>query len=78
MLLDLEDPTKIIGKTMKPILTPDAPYEYMGTVPNVVFPCGFIADEEKDELKVYYGAADTYVGLASGRLSEVINLCKDR
>lgn len=77
LLLDLDDPSKIIGRTMSPILTPDAPYEYMGTVPNVVFPCGFIADENKDELRVYYGAADTYVGLASGKLSEIIRLSKD-
>lgn len=77
LLLDLEDPRKIIGRTTSPILTPDAPYEYMGTVPNVVFPCGFIADEEKDDIRVYYGAADTYVGLASGKLSEIIQLCKD-
>ena len=77
LLLDLDDPRKIIGRTNTPILTPDAPYEYMGTVPNVVFPCGFIADENKDELRVYYGAADTYVGLASGRLSRIIELCKE-
>lgn len=76
VLLDLEDPRKIIGKAYSPILTPDAEYEYMGTVPNVVFPCGAIADEEKDELRIYYGAADTYIGLAKGSLKEVIDLCK--
>lgn len=77
MLLDLEDPTKVIGKTMSPILTPDAPYEYMGTVPNVIFSCGAIADEEKDEIRVYYGAADTYIALATGKLSEIIRMCKE-
>jgi len=77
LLLDLEDPRKIIGRTTSPLLTPDAPYEYMGTVPNAIFPCGFIADEETDQLRVYYGAADTCVGLASGKLSEIIQLCKD-
>lgn len=75
ILLDLEDPTKIIGKTKSPILTPDAPYEYMGQTPNAVFACGAIADEEKDEIRVYYGAADTYVGLATGKLSELIDMC---
>lgn len=75
VLLDLEDPSKIIGKANTPILTPCEPYEYMGTVPNVVFACGCIADEQKDELRVYYGAADTYIGLASGKLSEIIDMC---
>ena len=77
VLLDLEDPTKVIGKTLSPILTPDAPYEYEGQVPNVVFACGALANPEKDELRVYYGAADTYIGLATGSLSEVIRMCKE-
>ena len=76
ILQDLNDPRKVIGRTTTPILFPNAPYEFMGTVPNVVFPCGFLADEEKDTLKVYYGAADTYIGLAEGKLSEVIDLAK--
>lgn len=76
LLLDLDDPRKIIGKTISPILTPIMPYEYIGTVPNVVFPCGFIADEEDDTLRLYYGAADTYIGLATGKLSEIIDMCK--
>ena len=75
VLLDLKDPAKVIGKTNSPILTPDAPYEYMGTVPNVVFPCGAIGDEEKDELRLYYGAGDTYIGLATGKLSEIVDMC---
>jgi beta-1,4-mannooligosaccharide/beta-1,4-mannosyl-N-acetylglucosamine phosphorylase len=45
-------------------------------VDNVVFPCGAIADPEVDRLRIYYGAADTCVGLASGPLSEVIEACK--
>ena len=47
----------------------------MGQTPNAVFACGAIADEEKDEIRVYYGAADTYVGLATGSLSELIDMC---
>ena len=77
VLLDLDDPRKVIGRSMSPILTPSELYEYMGTVPNVVFPCGAIGDEEKDELRIYYGCADTYIGLATGKMSEVIKLCKE-
>ena len=76
MLLDLDDPSKIIGITRSWILTPQAPYEMMGHVSNVVFPCGCLADEEKDEIRLYYGAADERIALATGKLSELIDACK--
>lgn len=77
VLLDLEDPTKIIAKANSPILTPNEPYEYLGHYPNsVVFPCGALVDEDKDEIRIYYGAADTCIGLATGKFSELIDLMK--
>ena len=76
ILLDLENPEKIIGKTQSHILAPYEAYEFNGRVPNVVFPCGAVADLARDEIHVYYGCADTYVGLASGRLSELIEMCR--
>lgn len=76
MLLDLDDPSKVIGYTRSWILTPQADYEHMGHVSNVCFPCGCLIDEKKDEINVYYGAADEYVCLASGSLSELIDACK--
>lgn len=75
VLLDLEDPSKVIAKARSPILTPNEPYEYYGHVGNVVFSCVAIADEEKDEIRVYYGAADICIGLATGKLSEIVDLC---
>ena len=75
IMLGLEEPTKIIGKTSSYLLMPEADYETRGTVDNVVFPCGAIADLEGDELRLYYGAADTRIGLATGPLSEVIRAC---
>lgn len=57
------------------ILTSNADYEYEGFVLNVVFAFIAIADDEKDKIKVYYGAADTCVALATGKLSDIINLC---
>lgn len=77
MLLDLENPEKIIGITRSWILTPQADYEMMGHVGNVCFACGCLVDEEKDEIKVYYGAADERICLASGSLSELIEVCKN-
>ena len=76
MLLDIENPRKIIGVTDDPLLTPTEPYETHGWANNVVFTCGAIADTETDILRIYYGCADTCIGLATGRLSKVIEACK--
>lgn len=76
ILLDLENPEKVIGKTQSWLLAPEQEYEVRGTVNDVVFPCGALADMEKDELRLYYGAADTRVGLAVGALSAVVEACK--
>ena len=74
-LLDLADPAKVVGKTRSYLLAPLAPYEQNGRVPNVVFPCGAIADHEQDRLRVYYGAADTSVCLATGSIREIVDAC---
>ena len=50
-------------------------YEQCGIVPNVGFSCGAIADYDKDRIRVYYGGADTCIGLATGSLSELIDAC---
>ena len=76
MLLDLDDPQKIIGVSDNWILTPTESYETNGRVENVVFPCGAIADHETDTLRIYYGAADTCIGLATGKISELVAACK--
>lgn len=52
---------------------PREPYECNGDVDHVVFPCGWIVDELRDEVRMYYGAADTRIGLATARLSAVLD-----
>jgi len=74
MLLDLEDPERIVGVCPHFIFGPEEPYERMGDVPNVVFPCGWILEPDHT-LKVYYGAADTCIGLAEARLEDLIQAC---
>ncbi len=70
MLLDLNNPAKIIGRSKKPILEPEKDYEINGDVPNVVFPTGsFVKD---DQLFVYYGATDKRCCLATISLSKLI------
>ena len=75
ILMDLKDPTKITGRTRSHILAPEENYEQCGKVPNVVFTCGAIADYDKDRIRIYYGAGDTCIGLATGRLSELVDAC---
>ncbi len=80
MLLDLQDPTKVLGRSRYNILEPRESYELIGQVPNVVFPSGAIVKQvDKDgyaqlssEVYVYYGAADTCVGLAIAKVDDLI------
>jgi beta-1,4-mannooligosaccharide/beta-1,4-mannosyl-N-acetylglucosamine phosphorylase len=74
MLLDLEDPSKVLGVYKEPLLMPEAPYElYDGFRNNVIFPCGMI--EENGIAKIYYGAADTVTCLATAKTEDLISLC---
>ena len=71
-LLDLDEPWRVIGRGRDYLLSPQVPYEQVGDVPNVVFPCAALVDAAADRLTVYYGAADTVTGMAHANLSEVI------
>lgn len=75
MLLDLYDPRKIIGLAREPLLAPEAPYEMDGGFRNdVIFPSGMIL-EESGEVKIYYGAADTVICLATAHVDDLLKLC---
>ena len=71
LLLDKEDPAKILKICREPILEPTMSFEKDGFVKNVVFACG--ATLEKDELRIYYGASDDSVGVAKLSLRAVMN-----
>ncbi len=70
LLLDLDDPTKILGRTDTPLLEPEMDYELYGDVNNVVFPCG--AAMIKDEIFLYYGGADSVVGVAKMKVEAIL------
>ncbi len=75
MLLDLEDPSRIIGLSRSPLLAPEAPYETDGGFRNdVIFPGGMIL-EDSGEVKIYYGSADTVECLASAHVDDLLKLC---
>lgn len=71
-LLDLDDPTVVLRRCDEWIFGPLEPYEREGDVDKVVFPCGWVVDAERDKVLLYYGAADTAIGLATAKLSEVM------
>lgn len=71
-LLSLKDPTKVIARANDWIFAPEADFEQAGLMPGVVFACGALV--RGDEIWVYYGAADTYVGLAIGKVSDLLDL----
>ncbi len=75
-LLDLEDPRKVIRRSTGWIFGPQAPYERVGDVPNVTFPCGAVVDPRSGELLMYYGAADTCVAMASAPLQRLLDYLK--
>ena len=69
-LLDLEDPRRVLKRASEWLFSPRETYERVGDVGDVVFPCGWTLVD--DEIRLYYGAADTSIGLATGRLSELL------
>lgn len=75
MLLDLEDPSKIIGICDEPIIKPEEKYELEGFRGEVIFPSGMIL-EDLGEVKIYYGAADTVECLATAHVDDLLKLCK--
>jgi predicted GH43/DUF377 family glycosyl hydrolase len=74
-LLDLKDPTKVLGRTKRPILEPLEPYEKNGDVSNVVFPTGVCTMD--GTLFVYYGAADKVCCLATIDLETLLDYILD-
>jgi beta-1,4-mannooligosaccharide/beta-1,4-mannosyl-N-acetylglucosamine phosphorylase len=78
MLLDLEEPWKVIGMSKLPLIAPETPYESEeGFRTDVIFPGGMIL-EESGEVKIYYGAADTVECLATAEVGELVKLCKEK
>ncbi len=71
-LLELENPLHVLRRTDEWILGPEKKYEREGDVDDVVFPCGWIYVPETDEIKVYYGAADTSIAIAVTKKQDVL------
>ncbi|MCQ2506285.1 MAG: glycoside hydrolase family 130 protein [Lachnospiraceae bacterium] len=76
-ILDIDNPSIVKYRSNNYILTPEKPYETTGFVDNVCFPCAALCDAETGKLAIYYGAADTYVGLAFTTVDELIDFVKN-
>jgi beta-1,2-mannobiose phosphorylase / 1,2-beta-oligomannan phosphorylase len=71
-LLDLEDPSRCLLRSSKWIFGPERDYERTGDVGDVVFPCGYVVEDDGDTLSLYYGAADTSIALARGSIRALL------
>ncbi|WP_026897601.1 glycoside hydrolase family 130 protein [Daejeonella oryzae] len=76
LLLDLDDPSKVLARTEDPIMVPTAPYELSGFFGNVVFTNGHLLDPDGDTLTLYYGASDEFVCGAHFSINEIFTMLK--
>ena len=75
MLLDLQDPSKVIGMCKEPLIAPELPCEVdEGFRQNVIFPGGMIAEDD-GTVKIYYGASDTVECVAIANIDDLISIC---
>ncbi len=72
-VLDRDDPARVLARSNIPILSPREKYERVGDVPNVVFSCGALLED--DEVIVYYGASDSCICRGSAPLEEILRVC---
>lgn len=73
-LHDLNDPSVILGVSDEWILQPEDPWEVTGYVPNVVFTCGAVPEED-GIVKIYWGGADSVMCVGSANINELVDLC---
>jgi len=71
MLLDADDPARVLARTPEPLMEPQAYYEKVGLIiPNVIFPTGNVI--VGDTIHLYYGCCDTCIALATARVADVL------
>lgn len=76
-LLDKNEPWKVIARSGQYLINPREIYEIAGDVPNVTFPCAALYDEPTGRIAIYYGCADTSVGLAFGYIDDILKFTKE-
>lgn len=76
-ILDLDEPSRVIHRCADYVLCPEEEYEERGFVPNVTFPCATLQDSETGRIALYYGCADSYVGVAYTTVDEIYSYILD-
>jgi len=71
-LFAIDEPERCLARGDSWIFGPEEPYEISGDVGHVAFPCGYTVGDDGDTLSLYYGAADTCIGLATGSIRELL------
>jgi predicted GH43/DUF377 family glycosyl hydrolase len=74
-VLDRDDPARVLGRSNIPILSPRERYERIGDIPNVVFSCGALLEEQR--LTIYYGASDSCICRGEARLEDILDVCRE-
>jgi len=72
-MMDLQTPERCIRRGDAWVFGPEAEYERFGDVNNVVFPCGYTLEPDGDTLRLYYGAADTCIAMATGSIRQILD-----
>jgi predicted GH43/DUF377 family glycosyl hydrolase len=68
----LNNPEHCLKRSNEWVFGPEAPYELHGDVDKVVFPCGYTMAPDGDTLRIYYGAADSSIALATGSVQAML------
>ena len=76
IILDKDDPSKVLYRCKNFLMTPEESYETVGFVPNVIFPTCTLVDGPTGRIAIYYGAADSYTGLAFTTVDRVVEYIK--
>ncbi len=76
-ILDTRNPAKVVGRTNVPILSPREDYERIGDLPNLVYSCGIII-EDNDEVKLYYGASNSCIAVGTTTVETIMAACLEQ
>jgi predicted GH43/DUF377 family glycosyl hydrolase len=71
-LFDLDDPERCLKRGDEWVFGPEEPYELHGDVDKVVFPCGYTIAPDGDTIRIFYGAADSSIALATGSIQAML------
>jgi len=77
-LFDLNEPERCLKRGDEWVFAPEQPYEQYGDVDKVIFPCGHTLASDGDTLRIYYGAADTSIAMATGSVRAMLQWLQER